>query len=169
MGQDFKLKGSFRFHWNFQRPFSKTGMPDNMLVHSFLCVFVCALVCSASRTSQQSTWRSTKPVWNRRRTTSSLNQLHLPSTSLLLSSSKAPSFFSPYRQSSSFCNQIYCTHCKTNILLVLLKRKRKRWCPGNSDKYPLRPFFHFPNLLVQRRSQPSGAGRWRGWGERLLC
>lgn len=54
---------------------------------------MCALVCSASRTSQQSTWRSTKPVWNRRRTTSSLNQLQLPSTSLLLSSSKVPLFW----------------------------------------------------------------------------
>lgn len=47
--------------------------------------------------------------------------------------------------------------------------QKKKVVPRKFRQYLLRPVFHFPNLLVQRRSQPSGAGRWRGRGERLLC
>lgn len=139
-----------------------------MLVHSFLCVFVCTLVCSASRTSQQSTWRSTKPVWNRRRTTSSLNQLQLPSTSLLLSSSKAPSFL-PLINKPAHSATRSTAHTAKPTFYLCYSKKKKKVVPRKFRQYLLRAVFHFPNLLVQRRSQPSGAGRWRGRGERLLC
>lgn len=96
-----------------------------MLVHSFLCVFVCALVSSASRTSQQSTWRSTKPVWNRRRTTSSLNQLQLPSTSLLLSSSKAPSFLPLINKAAHSATRSTAHTAKPTFYLCYSKEKEK--------------------------------------------